>query len=831
MNKGRFRYPLTPAFRPVYGLLAWLLAAATCNGELAPSGRDWTQLWWEDGVPVFHGFLGHDRAVAAYSADRGQLRLETGYYGLVMDTETVTLERWGLRDSSDGWAGNEPLASGLLAESGLAAVVTVGGTDYRLAGRLARATDARQYLFPVRIVESGRYYQHWVVADLRFEDEAGAAAPVTARLEIRAWPDRLQFELVVRLTDDQQPAAEAMRLRLRLQAPDGERTAAGGEAMAGDAATRSLTWSWHADGEHTAPATGAGITAVARYAATTPVAIETEGGTGEHRIVMPALPWRVGGPFPEQHLHDRHTVRLRLTNDSAAPRSYALLFEHPPLHMTGFVPILMSVDGEPTGLPVQISKNWHQGKAEWGEIEYLGPWSHGRTIVRLAGQQTLELDYTLVHAYWGGLPTASVSQLSLIGWGFNGFWDQWALGSFGETICLQPGRQLRRAFITDLRPVLVESFGVARRWTWTSNVGGGDIMMLLDGAGQYLPLKQSHSRYDAYGPNLADVVYREQTANDTLVSTVRAMLPQSEDYVRMFFHLRVDVKQAQAFQRLAFFQMGTEYYNESEPGLVATGNRAGLGAEWPVPELEPWTEVRAPLAATGADAWISLHGLPRDDAARYGQATRGMVVRSWRARLGGVDDVAPFWHFWATQWNNRKRLSVMLGPPPGVSELVPGDFVECLVEWVVQPLAAERYYGGDASFRRLLEAHANSWQPVWHAAADYQPQLEVEGGVQLVSGIPLEYRVPAGTTALPFEFRNGRGTAAVRFSGLPSPFGHVLEIQQPDGGHVAVQPAAGGPAYWQTDYEPATASWALTYSLPAAPAGQRYRLRVGGGQE
>jgi len=803
--------------------VAWGLAVVAAGG--VPLGeRDWTLLWWEDGPPMFHGFLEHDRAAGAYSAERGRLRLETGHYGLLLDTEGVDLPQWGLREATDGWGEEGPVSLSDLGAGGLEARIEVGGKVYELAGRVERAADPRQYAFPVRIVESGRYFQHIVLADLRFRDAEGQLLAAAARFEFQAWPDRLQVELVARW-DGAAPAGP-VRMTLALRTPAGEVCHAREVGVDADRRTTRTRWTWHAgepvDG---AQREGARVEAVARWAESVAVEAVLDEGLGQYWIGLPALPWgRVGGAFPERHLHDRHTVRVRLVNPGPRERVFPLLFENLQLSLTGFVPLLLDAAGEPTGLPVQISKNWHQGNAQHGEIEYVGPWSHGRALVRLEAGAEVELEYVLVHAYWAGLPSASVAQLSLIGWGFNGFWDQWALGSFGETLCLQPGRQMRRAFITDVRPVLVESFQPAKKWTWTSNVGGGDLLMLIDGEGQYLPWKQTHSRYDATGPNLPEVLYREQSANESMTAATRVLMPQSDDYVRVLFHVRLDVKKPQAFQRLAFLQMGNEYYNESEPTLVATGHRSGLAEQWPVPELVPWTEVRRPLAANGPDAWLSLHGQTPQPTARYGQATRGLIVRSWQARLGGVDAPVPYWHFQATAWSRGQRLSVLLGPPPGLTELLPGDFVDAVVEWVVQPLSAESYYGPDERFRRLLTDHANSWQPLWHAALDFQPRVEQEPG-PTAWGVPIEVDLTGRTEPATFRLYNSQGTVPVRLRGLAVPAGHVLEVERAPGHYERWQPSHGGSPFWQTEYEAARETFTQTYSLPATPEGQRYRFR------
>ena len=79
---------------------------------------------------------------------------------------------------------------------------------------------------------------------------------------------------------------------------------------------------------------------------------------------------------------------------------------------------------------------------------YEGTWINITTRLTLEPHASLDWEYAVAHAQWQGLPASSAAQLSLVGWGFNGFWTQMALGSWGETLCLQPGRTMRRAFET-----------------------------------------------------------------------------------------------------------------------------------------------------------------------------------------------------------------------------------------------------------------------------------------------------------------------------------------------------------------------------------------------
>ena len=108
--------------------------------------------------------------------------------------------------------------------------------------------------------------------------------------------------------------------------------------------------------------------------------------------------------------------------------------------ITGFSPIIRDGDGNPTGIPAQISKNFHVGP----------PWFHGYAELRLPPRSTTECEYTIVYGFWGGAPAVSHSQLCLIGYGGNQLWDQLAVGSWGESICYDADVNLNRSIIDDV---------------------------------------------------------------------------------------------------------------------------------------------------------------------------------------------------------------------------------------------------------------------------------------------------------------------------------------------------------------------------------------------
>jgi hypothetical protein len=181
---------------------------------------------------------------------------------------------------------------------------------------------------------------------------------------------------------------------------------------------------------------------------------------GWHRVnlddIVPILP---PGDGRERQNDAVERVRIVLSNPTDREHPARLLFEKSGsgikqrigAPITGMSAILRDTDGNPTGIPVQLSKNWH-GRPEGGV--YAGTWFHGFSLVHLPPRAEVELELTIVYGHWGGVAAASHAQLCLIGWGSNQLWDQSALGSWGESICYEPDQAQAQCGILDVRPVM-----------------------------------------------------------------------------------------------------------------------------------------------------------------------------------------------------------------------------------------------------------------------------------------------------------------------------------------------------------------------------------------
>ncbi len=532
---------------------------------------------------------------------------------------------------------------------------------------------------------------------------------------------------------------------------------------------------------------------------------------GCHTLALPEKPWSnfKGTYYPEEHLDRLDRWRFALRNDSDRQTVARLMFTqryHIPI--TGFTPMLCDVDGAPTGMPVQISKNWHR-RPEKGELQHEGPWFHGCTFVRLPPRTKRDFIFQMVHARYGGVFAASHAHLCLIGWGHNQFWDEAAIGSFGESICFEPGRIQRRCFIGDVRPLMTLPQGKpAMPWGWADNCGGGDFLMWQDAQGNYQPMRATRTNCRSYGPCLTDVSYTEESCGGEVTARMDVSLPRSDDYLRVFFHLRYDVHRPMHWRRLAFFQLGSDFYNEAPSRHVAIGDANDVREEWE-PKCAKDVYDRNSVPLTGVQPWVSVHGLQRT-ALQPGRAaaSRGLIVRAWRTVLGGKPAAQPHASFFCTEWGKGNHRTVVdLAPPPGITELLPGDFLDADLELVVFAADTAAYYGPDKSFQESLARDADTWRPVRSEAVG-NALITLASHGTVMNSYPLVVAVDARQRA-EVTVRGGLGHVPVTFTGLSQSRGYRLFVDD-----KSVNQSVHGNDFWQTDYDPAAQQWRQTFNIP-----------------
>jgi hypothetical protein len=222
------------------------------------------------------------------------------------------------------------------------------------------------------------------------------------------------------------------------------------------------------------------------------------------------------------------------------------------------------------------------------------------------------------------------------------------------------------------------------------------------------------------------------------------------------------------------------------------------------------------MECSGRVPWISLHDAvsranaeaasPGHTNAQGAWANRGIVIRSWNARLAG-ERARP----WIAERGVRARgedtSTIDVLPPPDVHRLQPGDFVEATIEHIVMPQFASDYYGPNNSLRAALGQWENTWHMIHREATGNDRHVEVVTGT-LRSRYPAVCILAAGDR-VEFTITGGLGYVPITMAGLTSHRGFALHL---DGQQV--DQSIHGNDFWQTDYDPATRTWEMTFNLP-----------------
>jgi hypothetical protein len=301
------------------------------------------------------------------------------------------------------------------------------------------------------------------------------------------------------------------------------------------------------------------------------------------------------------------------------------------------------------------------------------------------------------------------------------------------------------------------------------------------------------------------VIYGGVTADGKIAARIEVSTPRCDDVNRAYHRVRYDVLEDTPFSRLAFYQLGADNYNDHTFTTIARGNADRLIEEWPA-QQGGRKYLKTGIECTGRAPWFSLHGAERNKHhPKGGWANRGLVIRSWKARLGGQECATPFAAVFGTD-NGIPSANVELAPPPALTQLKKGDFVEAEVELLIVPLDAADYYGPNEPLRADLKANANTWRPVYRLARGNGLEIRVEKGV-LQRNYPPTIGVDGDDSAV-FEIRGGVGYVPLTFAGLHRPKGYSLECE-----NAPIDQHVHGNDFWQTDYDAVTGTWAHTYNV------------------
>ncbi len=498
--------------------------------------------------------------------------------------------------------------------------------------------------------------------------------------------------------------------------------------------------------------------------------------------------------------------------------------------ITGTVPLLCDANGVPTGIPVQLSKNWHDHSYGAYKLPY---------VMLPAKPGTTRYILRYVYGFYGTLPSASHAQLSLAGYGGNGRWDQLAIGCWGETICFDIGMSLTDRVVTDIRGLMFRHGVDGNKWGWTDAGHGADWLGVRDSNGNKLLFNDLKTAYLAHGPCLTDARYdgfygaARQVDLKAQIQTLR-----TDDYARTFQNLEYGFLKTVSAAKSFLYHLSSRAITPK----VVYGNKAGVIADIDVPTTAKTGELLAEHLVLPGEGpwWIAFPGatLGQED---QGGATgcRALVIRSYEAVFAGSEESSPAITLTIEdKGDGKKGVACDLVAPKGVSEFKPGDRVRFEMELMTHPRVADDYYGDNQAFIKHLRENPRSWKTVYREVVGNDLEVAVSGG-RLIKRYPIvievnqpqavERRDPCRTGILPVQtdkmsvlqkkdgsvsvdIKGGVGYVPIVFENLASNDYALYEVKQ--GKEVLLDQSIHGNDYWQTDYDAARNSYKMTFNLP-----------------
>ncbi|MCF7847695.1 MAG: hypothetical protein K9M45_02500 [Kiritimatiellales bacterium] len=751
---------------------------AVAAGE---SNRNYTYIYFENGYPTrVRGNRRPPDMDNILARENPDLVIQTGFYSLRMDCDTMQLSGYDVLQGSDYiTALNEDVTK--FSPAKLSLRIDKDGVGYTCTSGIVQ-DKKKQY---VRLIESGRFVQRFDHMGLVFTAANGDVLEKAGRLEVTAWPDHVVFNL------DFTGVEGVTKAGIQLISPAGKIHRS---AVIGNQALLALQP--HLDRTYE-PLDGTGIKCVFD---------REEFGL---RFDLPIDEVK----FPsDTNRVDEFVIEVR--NPSKEARNIPLIFnEIKPQAITGTSMVLCESDGRPAGIPVQVSKNWHRKPDQ--RITHEGPWLRGYAMVPLAAGETKRFRLRVVTGYWGGVAAVSYSQLCVIGYAGNWKWDESALGCWGESMCYDPTQHLGSSFIADVRPAFTISKN-GRTHEWTENVGGGDFLIYFDSSNTYRWTKRLKTAYRWTGPNMTEVLYSGVTDNEKIRFNYRIRSVRTADYHRRFHAFKYEFLQdVVSPERLVFHQMAADYYSSVEFDRHYIGDQNGLRSTH-AHETDMKGYAGSPIPFD--HSWLAI-----DDTVGGGDAAKARRgILSLSSTLNGKA-FASCLHRYSP---GKGRELFDLSSDSVCRSYSAGDVVAGELEVVLPPKSIEVYWGTDREFTKRLKTYGtNAWQAV---ADEYRHNSRLSVTMHkgtLRENYPVEIQAAQDDGAVFADFtinRGGIGHVPVVLQGAP--IGSALSVER----HLTGKWVPLGPEAYYQGIRNAQGKLDCVFNIdrPSSDLNRSWRIRI-----
>ncbi|MBR3750352.1 MAG: hypothetical protein IKK58_01130 [Clostridia bacterium] len=825
-----------------------------------PDIRDYTHLWWKDGWKATGG---------------AQLQIQTGYYGLSIAPSRGQIANLGAIAEQIPWseaaiADNELIAS-LPTIDKMSYYLTLDGKERKYSGVSALNDPSYGTQSKSRIIESGRYMQRVDVMNLCYMSES----EVSGRLEVAAMPKYLSVEYSIwSKTGKSKKADLSFSFTLNKKYVSFKKSADGNIITASEENGNGLTFVMpNKDGDIALDEQTRKITVSLKD-----VRVKKNDFAGVNVIIIPSVNAKLEdayefynnrsvdaeavqvepkeGKKQKADFDDKGYVTISLNNMTTTNTSQ---FEQPgrlddldrlkftltndkdvavkvPVQFTktgsfayiGCSPFLRDArTGEPIGVQVQLSKNWHTAVdfSSDDPATYLdGAWFNGYTYITVPAKSSVTYEFCMSYATWGGVFAASHSQLCLVGWG-GGYqqWESSSIGAFGESFCYEAEMTHGRGFITDVRPLLIESI-YGGKYNFTENIGGGNALVYVKASGA-VGYKNVTTQFRKQGPNLTEVIYSGTSADGKIRYEFIANLPRTNDVSRVYHSFKYTFLEDVKFERLAFYQFGGDDYNDNHWDTMAVGNMDGpvsltldgktYSGEFAVPELDGvgyFGGQMQRIDVEGEGLWMAFMGYKPVLWKKEPGANRMLNLMYYNASLNGKTYTKPSLSFYHTMNGGVPCVAVELSPAAECGNTIKkGSTVEGCVEWLNMPVAKSDYYGPSTVLKGMDAGDFNTYRLAYsYAKGGYYSASATVG--KITKTAPIYVACQGGDVLAQITVKGGIGYVPMTFTGVPHYSGYRLQKKVGDAWETVDQSVKGND-YWQAWYDSGSGTYELTFNV------------------
>jgi len=333
---------------------------------------------------------------------------------------------------------------------------------------------------------------------------------------------------------------------------------------------------------------------------------------------------------------------------------------------------------------------------------------------------------------------------------------------------------------------------------------------------------QVKTRFQRYSPNLTETSISAFSSDNKLKLDYTFYLNRSNDYVRVFYKIKIKALEDTPFNRFDIFQMGGDNYNVHAAQTVYYGDDNGVLGQFAPTNDGSNDYTNDAIALSGNRPWIwagdGVYTLG------YGSinidTNNGLIVHGYNATFEGIASTLPYFRerssstgFSASTGLN--PTSYCLVPPPGTTSFIAGDSIELILETIILPKLDGDYYGPNTNFTAALANYGNSVDLFLREVQGNNVVLSAMG-YEVDSNYP--YSVTTENNTAWVTVNAGKSYVPIVFKGLSSVTNPVLWKAENNCWELVDQ-SNWGKDFWQADYQPKTGLFDLVYNVNQDIAG------------